>query len=122
MNPNTPKGPSAEIEDDIEGWQAVTGVRRKVQDIDTWPPRAERIAYFERHHENRLSYDMEAQVDAWANKKILKAALVLGPDETKLAIAESTLNQCVTSGKIHHFESGTDADGKTVFNVYYKYT
>lgn len=123
MNANTPKSPSAELEDDLDdGWQAVTGVRRRVRDIDSYPPRPERLAYFEKHPESRLDYDVEAQVDQWADKKILKAAIVLGEDPTKTAIVESTLNQCQTSGKIRRFDVSTDEDGKTVFTVYYKYT
>ncbi len=120
MNPNSPKVP-AEAEADLkDDWKRTTGIRERVADIGTWPPRAERMAYFERTHENRLAHEMEAQVDQWADKKILKAALILDSDETRTAIAESTLNRCQTSNKIHHYDMSVD-DGKTVFNVYYKY-
>jgi len=69
--------------------------------------------------EELKAHDLEAQIDSWAQQRMLKTRVALKPNAERQALIERVLQECMAGKKIVGFEIGQDEDGKITYTMYY---
>lgn len=105
--------------DEITGVREVRRTREATLAHIGFPGRPERSTSFEKTPMERLAYELEVQIDQWAQQRMLKTEVIGGATPERQEAIERILRECQAKNKIEGFDAYTNENDKKVSYIIY---